>query len=204
MVKLATKGTNMPAPLTKLDHSKLHSCGEMLKSRRTIHFFQPDEVPIALIHNAIEIARWAPNHKLTEPWHFYILGHDRIEKLIELIVDIKSSGEADPNREAILKRLQDIPGWLVVTCKISEDPLLQQEDYAACVCAVQNMMLYLWQANVGVKWTTGKVIRDERLFELLALNGDEEIVVGLFWYGFPQTIPKQKRREPEDITSVLD
>jgi nitroreductase len=190
--------------LTKSEPSGLHSYGETLKSRRTVHFFQPGDVPVALIYDAIEIARWAPNHRLTEPWHFYLLGKDTIGKVIELITDIKSSGKSDPNRDAVLKRLRAVPGWLVVTCKVSEDPLLQQEDYAACACAIQNMMLYLWQAGIGVKWTTGNVVRDERFFELLGLDMNEEMVVGLFWYGFPKTITPQKRREPDDIISMLD
>lgn len=194
----------MPTPVMKGVPLGLSTCGEMLRSRRTIHFFQPEKVSVELIHEAIELARWAPNHRLTEPWHFYILGEKTIAKTVELIVDIKSSGEADPNRDAVLNRLQGVPGWLVVTCNKSEDPLLQQEDYAACACAVQNMMLYLWQAGVGVKWTTGKVIRDVRFFDLLGVNRDEEIIVGLFWYGFPQVVPQQKRRGQDDITSVLD
>ena len=182
----------------------LDACGEMLRSRRTIHFFQPEKVPIELIQDAIELARWAPNHRLTEPWHFYILGEETVAKTVDLIVDIKSSGEVNPNRDGMLNRLQGVPGWLVVTCRKSEDPLLQQEDYAACACAAQNMMLYLWQAGGGVKWTTGKVIRDVRFFDLLGVNRDEETVVGLFWYGYPQVIPQQNRRGREAITSLLD
>lgn len=181
----------------------MRSYGETLRSRRTVHFFQPDAVPIALIHEAIEMARWAPNHRLTEPWHFYLLGNKKRDEVIQLIVDIKSSGPDDPNRCAVEERLKAIPGWLVVTCKSSSDPLLQQEDYAACACAVQNMMLYLWQAGVGMKWTTGKVVRDPRLFQALGMRINEEMVVGLFWYGYPQNVTRQKRREVNEITSIL-
>ena len=174
----------MPSPVvTKQVSPDLYSYGETLKARRTVHFFEPEIVPVALIQEAIAIARWAPNHRLTEPWHFYILGENTISQVVELITDIKSSGSTDPNREAIQKRLQDIPGWLLVTCKVSADQLLQQEDYAACACAVQNMMLYLWQAGVGVKWTTGSVTRDQKFFDLLDIDKDKEMVVGLFWYG---------------------
>ena len=39
-----------------------------------------------------------------------------------------------------------MPGWLLVTCKRSDDLLRQQEDYASCCCAVQNLSLYLSEA----------------------------------------------------------
>jgi hypothetical protein len=33
------------------------------------------------------------------------------------------------------------PGWMVVTSRRSDDPLVDREDYAACCCAVQNFMV---------------------------------------------------------------
>ena len=102
------------------------------------------------------------------------------------------------------KRLDDIPSWFIVTCKVSEDPLQQQEDYAACACAIQNMSLYLWQAGVGMKWTTGDVTRDSRLYDILDIDSEKEKVIGLFWCGYPaQPTPVQKRKEVADITTKL-
>ena len=46
---------------------------ELLRSRRTIHHFYPDHPPPHIILQAIELARWVPNHHATEPWHFYLL-----------------------------------------------------------------------------------------------------------------------------------
>ena len=80
----------------------------------------------------------------------------------------------------------------------------QEEDYAACACAVQNLMLYLWQAGIGVKWTTGQVTRDPRLYEILGVDGDMERVTGLFWYGYPADRGSgRKRREPGEISTDL-
>ena len=103
----------------------------------------------------------------------------------------KASKAADFKRE----KWSEKPGWLVVTCRRSEDELLQQEDYAACSAAVQNLMLYLWKAGVGCKWTTGDIIRDTRFGDIVGFAEKEEFVVGLFWYGYPKLTPTQSRKE---------
>ena len=46
----------------------------VLRERRSIDLFTPDAVGADKLLAAIEVARWAPNHRLTEPWRFYLLG----------------------------------------------------------------------------------------------------------------------------------
>ena len=97
-----------------------------------------------------------------------------------------------------------IPGWLLVTCRKSNDELLQQEDYASCCCAIQNLMLYLSEAGVASKWTTGPITRDQRFFELLGIDSSDEFVVGLIWYGYPKTLPTQSRKAVSEILTQTD
>jgi len=193
----------MSEPDDSPDSTEITKIAELIRSRRTINFFRDDPVPDRLIREAIDVARWAPNHKLTEPWHFYILGNQTITLVKNLITDIKSTGQPESVRDGIRKRLDAIPGWLVVSCKKSAESITQMEDYAACSCAIQNLMLYLWSAGVGVKWTTGKAIRDDRFFNLLELDASEHIIIGLFWYGYPAVITAQSRKTVPEITSAL-
>ncbi len=53
---------------------ELRDFGEALRGRRTIELFLHTPVPAALVREALEAATWAPNHHLTEPWKFYLLG----------------------------------------------------------------------------------------------------------------------------------
>lgn len=193
----------MTKPAKKPDASDLKDFAEFIKSRRTINFFRAGAVPESLLLKAIKVARWAPNHKKTEPWHFHLLGESARSRVIELITEIKSEGK-DERRAAVKKRLDAIPGWLVLSSEISEDPIRLMEDYAACSCAAQNMMLYLWRAGVGVKWTTGKVIRDERFFKILDIDRKSRLIVGLFWYGYPDIVPSQSRRKLDEIMTKLE
>ena len=175
----------------------------VLRGRRSIDLFEPEPVGTAELYAAIELARWAPNHRLTEPWRFYLLGVATAAAVTELAAEIDAAAKGSAAGAARRKRLQNIPGFFVLTSRRSDEPLLDREDYAACCCAVQNLMLYLWQCGVGVKWTTGGVTRHPKFYELLGIDPAKETVVGFFWYGRPRVVPTQKRRAVAEIVSEL-
>ncbi|NNE38825.1 MAG: nitroreductase [Gammaproteobacteria bacterium] len=177
---------------------------DIIQSRRTINLFQDRIVSVEHLNKAIDHARWAPNHRLTEPWHFYLLGKKTREKTIQLIMEIKTAGKSENFRLSTQRRLDAIPGWFVLTCENSTNPIIKKENYAACCCAAQNLMLYLWGEGIGVKWTTGDVTRDDKLYNLLKINKHQSTMVGLFWYGYPLQVPAQKRKPIKEITTTLE
>ena len=191
-------------PARQLAGTALTEFGERLKRRRTISEFKALSVPVELLLQGIEVARWAPNHRLTEPWHFYLLGQESVDRLLDLIIEINAADKDETARAAMIKRLDRIPGWFVVTCKRNADALKEREDYAACCCAVHNLVSYLWQGGVGVKWTTGAVTRDDRCAGLLGAAPAAEFIVGLFQYGYPERVPEQQRREVHAICTQLE
>lgn len=173
---------------------------QLILERRTINRFRPEPPPRELIREAMDLARWAPNHHLTEPWHFYWLGPSTQAAVVDLNTELVAQSKGEAAAAIKRERWAAMPGWLVVSCERSDDPLRQQEDYAACCCAVHNMALYLWSAGVGMKWTTGAVIREPAFYDLLWIDPDLESVVGLFWYGYPDEAPVQQRK---DLSSRL-
>ena len=99
--------------------------------------------------------------------------------VVDLAVELEvaAKGErAGPVRRA---RLEAVPGMFVLTSARSDDALLERENYAACCCAAQNLMLYLWRQGIGVKWTTGGITRQQRFYDLLGIDSTKESVVGL-------------------------
>ena len=154
--------------------------------------------------DAIEVARWAPNHHLTEPWHFYVLGDDAIRKSIELTRIVVTERKGKEIGDFKAKDAATRPGWLLVTCKRSDDELTQQEDYASVSCAIQNLMLYLSEAGVATKWATGPITRDSRYYEALGIDEGNEFIVGLIWYGYPKVTPTQQRKDVAEIVTELD
>lgn len=175
---------------------------EVIRTRRSIQLFAPEPVPPRdVVRRAIDLARWAPNHRLTEPWRFYLLGPETARAVAELNAAMVTQERGDAAGRNKRERWLAIPGWLVVTRVNADDPLRAQEDYAACACAVQNIQLYLWSEGVGTKWTTGAVTRDPRFYECIGVDPGAETAVGLVWYGYPAEVPQPPPRRP--VADVL-
>ncbi|MDH3586699.1 MAG: nitroreductase [Gammaproteobacteria bacterium] len=181
----------------------LRDFAEVIRGRRTINLYLQTPVPRELVREAIEAATWAPNHHVTEPWHFYLLGSETIERCLDLCYEIVTAKKAPDAGKFKREQWSEKPGWLVVTCRRSDDDLLQREDYAACAAALQNLMLYLWKAGIGSKWTTGDITRDSRFFDIVGIDESEEVVVGMLWYGYPKITPAQKRKGLDEVLSEL-
>lgn len=171
----------------------------ILRERRTVHDFTEDSPPPEVISQAVDLARWAPNHHRTEPWHFYLLDRASGLRIADLNADIVTQKKGEKIAGIKHKRWAQMPGWMVVSCDIGDDEIRRREDYAACCCAVQNMAVYLWEQGIGMKWTTGEVTRDQRFFNLVGMDYDKVYAVGLFWYGYPASIPTQHRKPVAEV-----
>lgn len=180
------------------------SITDLIRSRRTIHQFRLNKLPAReQIMAAIELAIWAPNHYATQPWYFYILGDEAKEKICQLNAELIRQKRGDQAAQMKLDRWREIPGWLVLTCDVPEQEIRARENYAACCCAAQNFMLYCWSIGIGVKWTTGDVIRDKRFHKILGIKSSQVKVVGLFWYGYPEVIPQTTRKPVDEVVTEL-
>ena len=182
---------------------ELREFARVLRGRRTIDQYLHTPVPEELVLEAIEVATWAPNHYVTEPWRFILPGPQTVERIVNLNASIVAEKKSPELGEHKRKAWSEKPGWLVVTCPRNEDTLREQEDYAACCVAIHNFTLYLWKAGVGSKWTTGPVIRDPRLFEIIGADYDAEFVVGLLWFGYPKITPQQSRKPLDEVLTEL-
>lgn len=182
---------------------ELERLGQLLRGRRTLSRFSSKPVDRKLILAAIEVARWAPNHHMTEPWRFYLLGPEAIKTTIECVRlrATEAKGEEMGRRKAL--RAEKVPSWVVVTSKLSDDIILQREDYAATSCAIHNMSLYLWQAGVGMKWCTGSMANTPDYANALGIDTDREFIVGILRIGYPLNTPVQKRRPVDEIATLL-
>lgn len=175
----------------------------LIGGRRTVNRFKKQTPSRKSVIRALELACWAPNHHLTQPWHFYILGPETQREIIRLNGELVGAAQSEAAAAAKRKRWESMPGWLVVTCDVSDDPVRNREDYAACCCAVQNAMLYLHAAGIGVKWSTGAVTREPRFYEAIWVDPGLETVVGLFWYGYPDETPVARRNPLESCLVEL-
>jgi nitroreductase len=171
----------------------------IIRDRRTIHNFQPDRLPPREhIIAAISHAMWAPNHHITEPWRFYLIGEQTKERICVLNAEILQQARGAEAARIKLQRWREIPGWMLLTCSESKNRIRAMEDYAACCCAAQNFMLYLWSLDIGVKWSTGGLIRNPDFYQIVGMDPQQETPIGLFWYGYAQDIPQTTRKPHEE------
>lgn len=167
---------------------------ELIKTRRTVHNFKMDPLPKLLLEQAIELATWAPNHKNTYPWRFYLMGPKSRKLLIDLALHVekeKTKGELKALQvESIQKKISNCPEIIVIARKKEENHKIAKEDYASLACAIQNICLFLWQRGVGTKWSTGALTRHSDLNKILNVEVGSIELEGFLWVGYPEYFPK--------------
>jgi nitroreductase len=166
---------------------------DVIRTRRTVGAFQPLLPPREIVLEALELACWAPNHHKTEPWRFHALGPETVARLIDWNTRLLAETKGVEAAEAKRRQWAAVPGWLLVTCLRSNDPVQAEEDFAACCCAVQNFLLSLWSHGIATKWSTGGITRQPEFLERLDLDPGQHRLVGLIWYGYPEKLPQQQR-----------
>ena len=163
------------------------------------------------IETAIEAARHAPCHKNTHPWKFYILGDESREKLIpivETLAKVKATSEDNKRLESLLDRARNKilkpPVLIAITSLINkEDSFREQEDYAATVCALHNMVLSFWDQGIGTQWSTGSITRDKGTYSALSIPIERERIIGFIKAGFPENIPNKEKKPIDGIRFYL-
>ena len=174
---------------------KARSFEDVINSRVTIHDFKTEAVPREIIDKALLSFAATPNHFLTKPWRIYVLGKKCVTEIVELNSSRVRVDKGERAAQIKRERWAKVPCWILVNCTISEDEIRFQEDYAACACGIQNMMLTFWSNGYGTKWTTGPVTRYPDFPDIVGFDSNEEVVVGLLWAGLPNTIPEKRARD---------
>ncbi|MCO4754137.1 MAG: nitroreductase family protein [Bacteriovoracaceae bacterium] len=179
---------------------------QLLEHCRTYHAFQRDSVEDAELIEALECSLKAPNHKFTFPWKYVWIRGEVKTELAELALEIKSKGEKLPPAKAQAIKDKFLNPSVVAFCqKISDDEFTRKEDYATMSCSVQLFALSLAEKGIGYKWSTAKVIRDERLYKALKLDPTEYEIIGLLMAGRPCAVPKQRKRPSlDDVLTMCD
>jgi nitroreductase len=164
---------------------------DAIRSRRTHKSFGPDPVPRETLDELFELARWAPNHHLTQPWRFRVLGAETLARL-------KETGAPS---EAI--KLDRAPTLVVASARLTGDLVQDEEDLHATACAVYAVLLGAQARGLASYWRTPAVLRTKRGRDAVGL-ADGERFVGVIHLGNPRSEPPAKdRRAPEDYVEYL-
>ena len=178
---------------------------EAIRTRRTIAKFRPEPILADTLTEILAAGIWAPNHHLTEPWRFIILGPETQRLLAARFGELKvqkAPTEAAEQRERIRadneRMFGSLPAVVAVAALQEGNEQRRREDYAAVCCAVQNVQLAGWAAGIGMKWSTSPLIHDPLSYQLLSLERTRFDIIGLLFVGYPAETPSRERRLPLD------
>jgi nitroreductase len=163
-----------------------------IRTRRTHKAFKPEPVERATLDELLELARWAPNHNLTNPWRFRVVGPGALERLKEA---------AGPEAAAKLDRA---PTLVVCSCVTSGDDVQREEDLLATACAAYVVLLAAHGRGLAGYWRTPAVLRTAAGRAAVGLPEDERFV-SLIHLGRPVQDKAPPERAPVgEIVTYLD
>lgn len=173
---------------------------DAIRSRRSIKKFTGREIDREQIERILEHAVLAPNHRMTEPWEFLVLGPETRRAYGGVLGARKAKRVEDPDaaaavRDKVAGEHADLPGMIAVTMRKDENPEIREEDYAATWMAVQNLCLAAEEVGLGTHIKTGAVMDDPRAREALGVPDDRRIVA-IVNLGEPAETPSEKTRTP--------
>jgi nitroreductase len=176
-------------------------------SRTSVRRFRTEPLDPGLIARVLDCAVRAPNHKLTEPWRFVVLTGAARDRFADIRAQHRLKRFADPaSHEAqtaadkVRREAGEAPAYLVVSMIVSSDELTREEDYAATMMAIQNLIIAAQALGLGTYLRTGGVMAHPALRELAGIPADQR-VVGIVSLGFPAEAEAPRRRKPaEELT----
>lgn len=182
---------------------------DLIRKRRSVfpQFYTGEKVDDQIIHQMIDNARWAPNHKLTEPWRFIVFTGEGIKQLAEAQASVykdvttrDGSFKEDKHKSLLTKPL--LSSHIIAVC-MKRDPkksVPEIEEVGAVFCAIENMYLTATAYGVGTYLSTGGITHFDEAKKVFELGPDDKLL-GFMHVGIPKSISTGAKRKPvEEIT----
>jgi nitroreductase len=173
---------------------------DALHGRRSIRQFNPREVSRAEIETLLDAAITAPNHRLTQPWRFYVMGPEA-RRAYGLALGnrkakkIEDAAAADTMRNKVADEHMALPLMIAVAVAEDANPEIREEDLSATMMAIQNISIAAVALGLGTHIKTGAVMQDPAACAAVGV-GEGERIVAVINVGEPMVVPAAKERKP--------
>ena len=164
---------------------------DAIRTRRTHKAYGADPVPREQLEELFELARWAPNHNLTNPWRFRVVGPESLEAL-KLAAGLEAAAKLDR-----------APTLVVASQVRSDDAIQDEEDLCAVAAAISYVLLGAHARGLAGYWRTPAVLRSADGCSAAGVP-DGERAIGLLHLGpLRQEKEPPERTEPGDFVTYL-
>ncbi|HTJ22745.1 MAG TPA: nitroreductase [Gemmatimonadaceae bacterium] len=172
---------------------------DAIQARRSIKRFTDRPISREEIESLLDAAALAPNHRLTQPWRFYVLGPEARYAYGLALGERKARKLTDPDagqrlRDSVAEEHRALPCMIVVAVVDNADPEIREEDYAATMMAIENLALAAVERELGTHLKTGGVMKDEAARAAAGVKPNERIVA-VVNLGQPAETPPPKKRQ---------
>lgn len=181
-------------------NTNFETVATVIKNRRTVKPFMMNGQRIAdeQITQLLELADWAPNHGLTEPWRFTVYANpaDFCKVHAELYKQNAGGEFAQGVYDNLAHQGDKASHVIIAVMQRGNLPKIPAfEELAATACAVENILLGATSLGLASYWGTGGMILKPAMRALLNLR-DEDEVMGVLYLGHADEQPKGVRRIP--------
>lgn len=183
---------------------------EAIRTRRTVKAFAAGPLSRGQTEELLELARWAPNHKLTCPWRFRVLGPKSLAALKlaaadQARIDAPAGADTETVAAAAAAKLDRAPTLVVVSAVCNADAQLDAEDEHATAIAAYIVLLSAHARGLAGSWRTPAVLRVPAGLAAAGIP-DGERVLGLLHLGQPiqSSGEPPAREDPARYVTWLD
>jgi nitroreductase len=176
---------------------------ELIRNRRTIYpeQFSDRKVHKEQIELILQNAQWAPTHGNTQPWRFHVFMDQSKERLSQFLgTTYLALTPKELQNDAKLAKLMRRPILSSAVIAVSmarqkEKKIPEIEEVEAVACAIQNMHLTCTAYDIGLFWSTPKLIYSKEMNDFLGLS-EEDKCLGLIYLGYPNIEWPESHRIP--------
>lgn len=178
---------------------------DAIRSRVSVKDYTDAPVPRQTIAELLELAVLAPNHRMTEPLSFRVMGQEAKRAYAEALAGRKARHVDDPDAarqvvDRVVARTMAVPAMIAVLVREDENPEIREEDYATAFMAIQNLCLAAVARGLGTHIKTGAVMGEASLRAALEAPSDHRVAAIVF-LGEPAALPESKDRTPADAVT---
>lgn len=163
---------------------------KIVEQRRSVYprMFSKEVVSREEVEKLLEVSRWAPTHKLTQPWFFRVYmgqGKEKLRSIMEECLDSQTMTSEVMDRKREKLRFNLDASSAIVAIVLKRDPnerIPYFEELASVACAVQNFWLCLRPMGLAGYWSTGSGTDSSIVRSALNLS-EKDQHLGWFYLG---------------------